>query len=134
MSRAKSYFYLKTIEVAKTSTYHKSQRVGCIIVYKNTIISSGSNSEKTHPIQQKQNKLRIKEDNLPKLHAEIKALIPLQKYNIDYSKVELYVARINKNNELRLAYPCKSCMNYIKLLGIRHINYSILNGFEYEKL
>ena len=56
-----------------------SARVGCVVVYKGSILAKSYNSDKTHTSQAKFNKWRYNEDSskkyLPsKVHAEINCL------------------------------------------------------------
>ena len=102
----------------------------CVAVYnKQHIISVGYNSNKTHPIQQAYNKYRHF-NNLrvycpDKLHAEIHCLSSLKSYiDLDYNKVNLFIARIRRDGKMALARPCNACMAYIKKLGIRKIYYT----------
>lgn len=127
-------------QIAKTSSFKRHTRgalqLGCVVVYKHHIISSGVNSDKTHPLQKEYNKLRFVEDTNPhSLHAEIAALIPLQDLNIDWSKVSLFIYRIKKNESKHgLARPCASCLNFIKDLGIQNIYYTTDTGYIHEIL
>lgn len=123
-------FFLKARDAAKLSDYSR-YHIGCVVVYKNHIISSGFNSTKTHPIQKIYNKERFDTDNTPhSLHAEITALVFLKdRHDIDWKKVEIYTYRENKSGELRMSKPCKSCMALIKSLGISKVNYTINNGY-----
>ena len=113
------------------------QRVGCVIVYKKKIISTGINSSKTHPLQKEYNRFRYPDDNTPHyIHAEIHALMQLRNTDIDWSKVKLYVYRIKKNesNGCGCARPCPACMEYIKDLGIKHIYYTTSDSLVHEVL
>ena len=106
-------------------------------VYKNKIISTGYNSDKTHPVQRKYNKLRfnVNEGYSPdRLHAEIHALISIANMDIDWSKVSIFIYRKMKSREFGMARPCPSCMAYIKHLGIRTIVYTTDSGYALEKL
>ena len=120
--------------MAKTSTF-KRQKMGSVIVYKKTVISSAANSYKTHPLQKEYNILRFDDDSCPHyLHAEMAALIPLQNLNIDWSKVHLFTYRVMRSRKSGYARPCRSCMKYIKSLGIKNIYYSTDNGYNHEIL
>lgn len=103
------------------------QKVGCVVVYKRRIISSGFNSDKTHPMQKEYNKFRYSEDNTPHtIHAEMHALMPLRYADVDWSKVQLYIYRLKKDEPTNSGYarPCPACMAYIKSLGIKEIYYT----------
>ena len=115
----------------------KKEKIGCVIVYHKSIISFGFNTNKTHPIQMKYNKIRFdNEDAIHKIHAEISALIQIQYEDIQWNKVSMYVYRVSKSYEsgYGMARPCKSCMAFIKKLGIKNIYYTTYDGFAHERL
>ena len=133
-SKDYKFMYLAMIESTK-SDYCRGN-TGCVIVYKNTIISSASNSEKTHPMQHKYNKYRIPNNTqfiLDKVHAEIRAINKIKYMDIDFGKCKIYVYR-EKNHNSGLARPCEACMHMIKDIGIKHIYYSTDDGIAYEKI
>lgn len=134
MSNKSSVFFNKAKAMAEKSPFYK-QRIGCVVTYKGKIISAGFNSYKTHPIQRKYNRIRFEECASPdSLHAEIHALSQIKNLDIDWNKVSVYTYRIMKSKEFGLAKPCKSCMAYIKSLGIKHICYTTNDGFAHERL
>lgn len=113
----------------------KSKKLGCVVVIKHRIISSGCNSNKTSPIQQKYNSLRFDADTPHKIHAETAALKPLiGNKEIDLTKASLYIYRELKNGKPGLARPCPSCMQLIKDLGIRYIHYTTDDGYAEEEV
>lgn len=115
-----------------------SARIGCVVVYKGTILAKGFNSNKTHTDQAHFNKWRYKDSGnkyLPsKIHAEIFALSKIKYLDIDFSKVHVYVYRELKNGEIAMARPCAACLKMIKELGIVNIHYTSDEGFCFEKL
>ena len=90
-------------------------RLGAILVYKNNIVSVGMNSYKTHPILQKRTAW-------PFLHAEQHAIVRAGVDNCE--GLDLYVARVLKNNNLAMSRPCGICDKLIKEVGIKNIYYS----------
>ena len=115
----------------------KRQKLGCVVTCKKSVISTGVNSYKTHPLQKEYNRLRFNEDNTPHcLHAEMAALIPLHNLDIDWGRASIFVYRIKNcsSNKMGLARPCPGCMSYIKSLGIRDIYYSSEEGYIHEVL
>lgn len=134
MKDSRIFEYAK--HVAEMSHFWR-QKLGCVIVYKKKIISTGFNSDKTHPLQKEYNKLRYPDDNTPHcIHAEIHALMPLRHTDIDWSRVQLYVYRIKKDspNQSGYARPCPACMAYIKSLGIKDIYYTTTSSPVHEVL
>lgn len=130
--RDKAYF--KAAEAISKLSDHRCQ-IGCIIVNKHHIISSGNNTQhKTHAFQTKIDSKFFNCNCIGYLHAETDALIPLIKNNTDLSRATVYVFRKNRNNELALARPCPRCMSVIKSCGIKRLKYTTENGYAQETL
>lgn len=128
-------FFKHAKNMAAMADFHKSP-TGCVIVYKNKVISTGFNSSKTHPIQRKYNDERFVSNGTPHcMHAEVYALCSLiNNTEINWSKVSVYTYREHKNREKAMARPCKSCMKLIKDLGIINIYYTTEGGYAHEVL
>lgn len=121
-------------DLAELSTYKRYQ-IGCIVVYKNKIISTGFNSNKTHPIQKKYNIERNIPDVSPhKMHAEVNALKNIIELDVDWNRVYIYIYRKRKDQKFGLSRPCQSCMALINDIGIKNIVYTTNYGYAYEKL
>ena len=90
-------------------------RLGAILVYKNNIVSIGMNSYKTHP-------LMAARTEWPFLHAEQHAIVRAGVDNCE--GLDLYIARVLKNNDLALSKPCDVCTELIKDVGIKNVYYS----------
>jgi deoxycytidylate deaminase len=87
-------------------------RLGCVLVNKNMVVSSGFNSYKTHPALYYLTKY-------PYLHAEQAAIL---KRGLDNCKgLDMYVVRILKDGTLATSKPCKVCASMIKDVGIRRV-------------
>lgn len=100
-------------------------KIGCCAVYKHKIISSGCNSVKTNPKQKHLNVYRFNADTPATIHAELACLLPLMnRKDIEFSDMSLYIYREHKSKELALSRPCASCEALIKSLGIRNIYYT----------
>lgn len=125
-------------ELSLQATYCGSARIGCIAVYRGTILAKGYNSDKTHTTQARFNVHRFKECGnkyLPsKLHAETAVLSKIKYLDIDFSRVHLYIYREWKDGTIAISRPCPACMAAIKMMGIRHLHYTTDDGFAYEKL
>ena len=120
--------------LADLSTYERD-KIGCVIVYHNKIISTGCNKNTTHPLQKKYNKYRDIADCYPhKLHAEVDAIKHIIDLDIDWSKVSIYIYRKLRSRPFGISRPCKSCMKLINELGIKHIYYTGNTDFQYEYL
>ena len=127
-------------ELAKNACSYsdcKRARLGCVLVYKNTVLSVGWNSQnKTSPIQKEYNKLRGYDPNdtndRSTLHAEMTAMLRCRNMDIDWSRVSLFVWRIKRNGERGMARPCAACRGYADRLGIKNFYWSTEKGWAYE--
>ena len=118
--------YFKAARAVSELSEFPRVKVGCVAVYKHKIISSGHNSYVTNPLQKRYNKFRFDTDStLHSKHAELDCLLPLiNRHDIDFSRVTLYIYRQYKSGGLGTARPCESCFNLIRDLGIRNIYYT----------
>ena len=126
MTLTKSHLaYFKAAKAVSELSDFDRVHIGAVAVYKHKIISSGTNSYKTNPIQKKYNKYRYSVDKGHTLHAEMECLLPLMsRKDIDFNRLSLYIYRENKNGSLAIAKPCESCRQLIKALGIKKIYYT----------
>ena len=132
MTRKQKSFFDAAKAVSESSEFPKVH-IGCVITEGNhRIISSGCNSTKTHPLQKQLNRERFEVDSVHSIHAEVSALLPLMKEDIDFSKVEVYTHRNYANGKIAMARPCPSCMKLIKDLGIKKIHYTTSDGYACE--
>ncbi len=127
--------YFKTAKaIAELSDFPKVN-IGCCAVYKHKIISSGCNSMKTNPTQKRLNAYRFDADTPATIHAELSCLLPLiNRKDIDFRDVSLYIYREFKSGELALAKPCASCEALIRSLGIRSIYYTGSQSYISEEI
>ena len=113
----KDKFFIAAKAVAMNSPgvgQRNSFRLGAVIVEKNSILSVGNNSYKTHPLMSYRTEW-------PFLHAEQHAII---RKGIDNCEGhDLYVVRILKNLNYAISFPCKVCQQLISDVGIRNIFY-----------
>ena len=125
----RSYF-----RAAQSISYMSDFRVhiGCVVVDKHRVISSGFNCEKGHPMQAQTDKETFNCDCPGKQHAEFSALLPLIRANVDLSRATLYTYRGKKDGTLGPSRPCPRCMQLIKSVGIRKIKYTTNDGFASE--
>ena len=134
LSKTHKAYFAAARAVSKLSDFPRV-KVGAVAVYKHHIISSGSNSMKTSPLQKKYNMCRFSEETPHMLHSEITCLKSLiGRKDIDFKNVSLYIYRSTKDNEPALARPCPSCMKLITELGIRNIYYTNNGGFSHEEI
>lgn len=135
MTKSHKSYFRAAKAISKLSDF-KRHRIGVIVVYKHKIISSGYNSYITNPLQKKYNRFRFDTDMTShSKHAELDALLPLiNRKDIEFNRVSLYIYRQHKSGALAMARPCESCIQLIKDLGIRDIYYTNDGGFSYEKI
>ena len=120
------------------SDYCGSARIGCVAVYKGSVLAKGFNSDKTHTIQSRYNVMRYKDIGnryLPsKIHGELAVLQKIKYLDIDFSRVHIYVYRELKDGTMAMARPCPACMTAIKEMGIKHIHYTTECGYAVERI
>jgi sulfur relay (sulfurtransferase) DsrF/TusC family protein len=52
----------------------------------------------------------------------------VKKYRALQKKMDMYVIRVNKKDELVNSKPCKSCIEVMRMFGIKNIYYSTEKG------
>lgn len=128
--------YFKAAKAISELSNFRRVKIGSVAVYGHKIISSGCNSTKTNPTQKKYNTYRFcGDDGLHMIHSEVQCLLPLiNRTDIDFSRVSLYIYRETKDGNLSLARPCPSCFNLIRDLGIKDIYYTGNGSYIAEQL
>lgn len=127
--------HFKVARAVSELSDHPNYKIGAAVVLKHRVISSGTNSDtKTHPLQKHYNKYRFTADSPHKCHAELLALLPLMKEDVDLSYASIFVYREHKNGKPAMSRPCRSCMQLIKDCGIKRIFYSTEDGYCREVL
>ena len=108
-------------------------RMAACLVYKNDIISIGTNKFKTHPIA----KRFQKHEEALYLHAELDCIKnALRVVDVDFlSKCTMYILRVKRPDDNPkkfihgLAKPCSGCEMGIKVFGIKSIYFTTDNGY-----
>lgn len=121
IDKNKKYFDLAKNMSMKSD--HRQYKLGCVIVKKNTIISTGYNQLKTHPKSP---------DKWKMIHAEFSAI-----YNIPQDLLKgstAYVYREFKTGKTALAKPCKDCENLLRTNGIKTVYFTTTLGYSYLTL
>lgn len=134
---ARDYKYFEAARNAACESDFKIH-VGAVAVYKGKIIASAASSEKTHPMQKVYN-TKYRHFNqiglsLPKVHAEIRLLSKIKKWNVPMKDISIYVYRTCKSRKSGLARPCPACMNAIVATGVRVVYYTTDYGYAKEWL
>ena len=131
---------LRNFEYARRAAEMSTFRVqvGAVAVAGKKILSTGWNSSKSHTTQYRFDQYRnFRNDGLCRnaLHAEIACLIPLlHNPEIDWSRVEVYVYRIRKDQPFGMARPCAACMRALLDAGVRNIYYTSNNALISERI
>ena len=119
ISKLKNENYLKiAAQIAKKSTM--TQKHGCVIVHKKTIIATGYNTMSsmcTHSV-----------------HAEINAINKVKNKHYLLKDCDLYIVRIGPDsldNVLKYSKPCPNCTRCILHYKIRRVFYS--TNYEYDQ-
>ena len=133
MSKAdKAYF--RAAKAVSLLSDHQTYKIGCVVVDRHRIISSGCNSKtKCHPLQAKLDTEKYGVSCPGRVHAEIAALLPLIRDKVDLSAASIFIFRKHKDGTLAMAKPCSNCQKVIKQLGIRKVFYTIDHGYAAEK-
>ncbi|MBO5711968.1 MAG: hypothetical protein J6R47_03935 [Acholeplasmatales bacterium] len=131
MTKKEIAYFEAAKAISKLSNHN--QKMGCVIVNKHKIISSGYNSEtKCHRLQAELDMNYYKMESSGKIHAETSALLPLRR--ADLSKASIFIYRETKGGTKALARPCPCCQKLIKQFGIKHIYYTGNDSLVYEEL
>ena len=113
-----------------------SARIAAALVYKNEIISIGTNKNKTHPFQKK---FSTNSDAIF-LHAETDAIYnATRKYETSIiAKSKLYISRVKYFDSDKkyfvqgLSKPCAGCQRAIANFNIKHVCFTKdTEGFDY---
>ena len=127
--------YFKAAKAMASLSDFKQHHIGCVAVAGHKIISSGYNSYKTNPMQKRLNAHRFDVDTNHTIHAELACLLPLiNRKDIDFSNLSLYIYREHKSGDLAMSRPCASCEALIRSLGIRNIYYTGNNSYISEEI
>jgi deoxycytidylate deaminase len=121
---------------ASTFSDFPRQSLGAVMMLGNKTLAVGWNTVKTNPVQKEYNKYRnFDTDTLNNgtIHAEMMCLLKTRYYELDWSKVSIYIYRQKKDGQVALAKPCKACEKALHERGIKNIYYTT-DEFPYEKL
>lgn len=115
--------FIKLLKKLKQFSTHPVHQMSCVISKGNQIISVGYNKNKTHTHSPHKYKF---------LHAEIVAL--LDNKFADLNGCTIYIYRETRDGVPAISKPCPSCMEAIRLAGIKKICYSINGTFKEERV
>lgn len=132
MFKKNYHFFNLARAISKESTFEKI-KIGCVIVNKKEVISVGTNTPKSHPVQMIYNtkyyRDRYKDGMFfhHYIHAEIRAILNAERQ--DLTGCSLYTYRETFNGEIANSRPCPACMKMIKNVGIKKIYYTTKDGY-----
>jgi len=107
-------------------------KIGAVLVFKKSVLATGYNQKKSHPLQLKYNKFREDYKRLGTfVHAEINCIGSLRSVPKGST---LFIGRFNANGVRSICRPCEGCLQLIKLHGITEIVYNTLDGYAIEHL
>lgn len=133
-NRDLNFFELAT-SLAKVSN-HDQYYLGAAIVKNGSLLATGTNENKSHPLQMKYNVYRNLKGNHHShhIHAEIASLIKVKNKNL-LQNSSIYVSRIGRDKGIKMSRPCKGCMRALKDHGIKDIFYTTESGgYCFERL
>jgi len=119
MSKSKHDKYFELAKRISTKSDHPKHHIGCVLVKKNKIISTGWNLMKTHPLSPRKFK---------SVHSEFYTIlgVPVS----DLKGAIMYLYRENRQGEYALAKPCKYCDRMLEDCGIKAVYYTTNGGID----
>ena len=133
----KQQSFFRVADAVASLSDHKQTKLGCVLVDKHRIISSGHNSStRCSPIQKQMDTARFGNPDKHRgpVHAETACLLPLIRQGYDMSRSDLYIVRRHRNGSLAISRPCPGCMSLLRASGVRRVYFSTENGFCVEDL
>ena len=107
-------------------------KIGSILVFKKSVLATGYNKQKSHPLQQKYNQFR--EDYKRRgsfVHAEIDCLKNMR--DVPKGSI-LFIGRNDMQGNPAICRPCEACLCLISLYNITEIVYNTPSGYAIEQL
>lgn len=126
--------FLHKAEQTSQQAVHYKFKIGCVLTKGRKLVSSGYNTlAKTHPLQSHYASLVGKPDAIF-LHAEIAAIVEAKSKGIDLTGCVAYVFRRGLGGDVRMARPCKVCMQALKDVGVKTVVYTTDFGYAVETI
>lgn len=129
--------FFRAADAVASLSNHKQTKLGCVLVDKHRIVSSGHNSStRCSPLQKQMDVSRFGHPDKHRgpVHAETACLLPLIRQEYDMSRSDLYIIRRHKNGSLALSRPCPGCMSLLRANGVRRVFFSVDDGYAMEKI
>lgn len=115
--------FAKLLKKIKSYSDHPVHKMSCIIANKNQVVSVGFNKYKTHPKSK---------HPWGYIHAELAAI--LDNRFADIKGCTAYIYRETRDGKPAIAKPCPTCLETLRLAGIKKIVYTDLNGYKEENI
>lgn len=133
----KQQSFFRVADAVASLSDHNRAKLGCVLVDKHRIISSGHNSStRCSPLQKQMDTARFGFPDQHKglVHAETACLLPLIRQGYDMSRSDLYIVRRHRNGSLALSRPCPGCMSLLRANSVRRVFFSVEGGFSEERI
>lgn len=131
--RQRSFF--ESAQAASLLSDYPKFHLGCVVVKKSRIISSGHNSITQYSsIQQKMDFKRFGGEHRGACHAETAALLPLIRQRADLSSCVVYLYREHSDGTPVVSRPCSGCMSLLRAVGIRRVFFTVDGGYAVEDI
>ena len=133
----KQQSFIRVADAVASLSDHKQTKLGCVLVDKHRIVSSGHNSStRCSPLQKQMDAARFGNSDKHRgpVHAEIACLLPLIRQGYNMSRSDMYIVRHHKNGSLALSRPCTGCMSLLRAIGVRRVFFSVEGGFSEERI
>ena len=129
--------FFRAADAVASLSDHNQAKLGCVLVDKHRIVSSGHNSSTRCSLLQKQmdtSRFGLSDKHKGPFHAETACLLPLIRQGYDMSRSDLYIIRRHRNGSLALSRPCPGCMSLLRANGVRRVFFSVEGGYACERL
>ena len=133
----KQQSFFRVADAVASLSDHKQTKLGCVLVDKHRIVSSGHNSStRCSPLQKQMDAARFGSPDVHKgpVHAETACLLPLIRQGYNMSRSDLYIVRRHRNGSLAISRPCPGCMSLLRASGVRRVFFSVEGGFSEERI
>ena len=129
--------FFRAADAVASLSNHNQSKLGCVLVDKHRIVSSGHNSStRCSPLQKQMDTARFgfPDQHRGPVHAETACLLPLIRQGYDMSRSDLYIIRRHRNGSLALSRPCPGCMSLLRANGVRRVFFSVEDGYATERI
>ena len=133
----KQQSFFRVADAVASLSDHNQAKLGCVLVDKHRIVSSGHNSSTRCSLLQKQmdtSRFGLSDKHKGPVHAETACLLPLIRQGYDMSRSDLYIVRRHRNGSLAISRPCPGCMSLLRASGVRRVFFSVEGGFSEERI